>query len=113
MTTNMISIFLALAIFIMLMLDIWEKVVEVRNNKAEKKIEPKITVTNPKIIPLKAVSSISPGETPDEFEKRLTNMLIYLAKERNLIDIRVYDDLEHMQRKVEATLNIAKFEEED
>ena len=114
MTTNMISIFLAIAVFIMLGLDIWENVTEYRIKKVEKKIvEPRVTRRPCNPYPLKAKIVNPNGMTENQIKAKLADMITDQILAHNLMDIYVYDDLEHYERCVEATLRVLKPEDKE
>ena len=113
---------LAVAVIVMIALDIIEKVQAYRIKKIEKKhemfdakqIDPVIKqeLVGP-IKPIKAKFRIDySGMTPDEIEARLID-LISQELTTDLIDIYVYDDIEMRMRVVEGTLRVIRPKKED
>ena len=114
MTTNMVSIFLAISIFIMLGLDIWENVTEYRIKKVEKKIvEPRVTRRPCNPYPLKAKVILRPGDTPDEVENKLAEIFKGQIIKNNLMDTYRYVDFNTNEVLVEATLRVIKPEDKE
>ena len=114
MTTNMVSIFLAISIFIMLGLDIWENVTEYRIKKVEKKIvEPRVTRRPCNPYPLKAKVILRPGDTPDEIENKLAEIFKGQIIKNNLMDTYRYVDFNTNEVLVEATLRVIKPEDKE
>ena len=114
MTTNMISIFLAIAVFIMLGLDIWENVTEYRIKKVEKKVvEPRVTRRPCNPYPLKAKVILRPGDTPDEVENKLAEIFKGQIIKNNLMDTYRYVDFNTNEVLVEATLRVLKPEDKE
>lgn len=130
MSSTMLGIWLVIAISIMLVMDIIEAIVKHRNNKAEQKLmsgngillndEPKIAITNPKIIPIKARVEISrsvytnPEGKLDEYFyfDRAAKLLAKEMIDQELMDIRVYEVPETSGRYMEASVRIAKFDDD-
>lgn len=98
---------LAVAVIVMIALDVIEKVQAYRIKKVEKKI------VEPKIIPLKARLVNPNGMTSDDMKVKLADMLMDQILAQDLMDIYVYDDLEHYERRVEATLRVLKPEDKE
>lgn len=118
---------LAVAVIVMIVLDIIEKVNDYRIKKAEQKLmsgkgitlndESKITITNPKIIPLKAKIDISRNqyiepEGVDEYFDSLARLLAKEMVDQSLLDIRVFEVPETNSRYMEASVKIAKFDDD-
>jgi len=108
---------LAVAVIVMIALDIIEKVQAYRIKKIEnkhemfdaKQVEPSVKpeMVGP-IKPIKAKFRIdNTGMTPDEIEARLID-LISQELTTDLIDIRVYEDYEMRMQVVEGTLRVIR-----
>lgn len=113
---------LAVAVIVMIVLDIIEKVNDYRIKKVEKEMSkaykpPEIAISNPKIIPLKAKIDISPNPyiEPESVEGYFVRAARLLAKEmvdQELLDIRVFEVPETNSRYMEASVRIAKFDDD-
>lgn len=126
MSSTMLAVWLAIAVSIMLGMNILEAIVKYRNNKIEQKLisghgilidEPKIAITNPKIIPLKAKIDISrnPYIDPVSVNEYFDTAARLLAKEmvkQDLMDIRVFEVPETNSRYMEASIRVAKFDDD-
>ena len=122
MSTTMLAIWLTIAVSIMLGMDILEAIVKYRNNKVEEEMAkaykpPEIAITNPKIIPLKARIDISRNPYIDpvganEYFDRAAKLLAKEMVEQELMDIRVWEAPETNSRYMEATIKIAKFDDD-
>lgn len=98
---------LAVAVIVMIALDIIEKVQAYRIKKAEKKIvEPRVTRRPCNPYPLKAKVILRPGDTPDEVENKLAEIFKGQIIKNNLMDIYRYVDFKTNEVIVEATLRV-------
>lgn len=127
MSSTMLGIWLVIAVSIMLGMDILEAIVKYRNNKVEQKLmsgngitldnSPKIAITNPKIIPLKAKIDISRNPYIDpvsvnEYFDTAARLLADEMVKQELMDIRVWEAPETNSRYMEASIKIAKFDDD-
>ena len=113
---------LAVAVIVMIVLDIIEKVNDYRIKKVEKEMSkaykpPEIAISNPKIIPLKAKIDISPNpyiepESVEGYSVRAARLLAKEMVDQELLDIRVFEVPETNSRYMEASVRIAKFDDD-
>lgn len=105
---------LAVAVIVMIALDVIEKVNDYRVKKVEKKIvEPRVTRRPCNPYPLKAKIVNPNGMDEYQIKAKLANIIMDQILAHNLMDIYVYDDLEHYERCVEATLRVIKPEDKE
>lgn len=124
MSNEMLIFWMTLAISVLITLDIIEKVNDFRIKKIEKKhkmfdvkqVEPSVKqeLVGP-IKPIKAKFRIdNTGMTPDEIESKLVDLISQeILADKDLIDIRVYEDYEMRMQVVEGTLRVIRPKKED
>lgn len=124
-SNEMLIFWMTLAISVLITLDIIEKVNDYRIKKIEKKQETfdvkKFTpfvnqeVVGGPIVPIKVKFRIDqPGMTPDEIEARLVDLISQeILADKDLINIRVYEDYEMRMQVVEGTLKVFRPKKED